>query len=159
MKTTSIVSFLFLVATAGCQPRKAPEKPTETSDFECKERRAAYIATGGFAGKEAGVLLDCQEHGPRIESWRALDGGGKKTSEHSIEPREFDDLWSEIEATGWRNLGDCDKTEAGEGEATYKIGVKDETHSSSLTCAGKELPFPYNRLIDSLDLLAGKYSE
>ena len=147
-------------AIAGCKKQTAtPQSPTPLADFECKERRAAYIASGGFAGAEVGVVMDCAPAGPRIHTWRLVGEDQKNTSEHSLTPDEFEEVWEKVEATGWRNLGDCDRTVPEEGEPTYKMGVKDEILAKSMTCVGKTLPFPYNRLVDTLDLVAAKYSE
>jgi hypothetical protein len=129
-----------------------------TTDFECKDRRVAYIVTNSFAGPEVGVVIDCAKRGPRLEKWRVLDeGGDRQASDFSLTPGEFEDVWERVEATGWRNLGDCDNPDASEGDPEYKIGIKDHAAAVSVTCVGKELPFPYNKLITELDLIAAAH--
>lgn len=139
---------------------KGPAQPAAGPEFACKDRRAAYIVTGSFAGPEVGVVMDCAEVGPRISKWIVLDeDGDRRTMEHSLTPGEFDALWDKIESTGWRHLGDCDNPQAAEGDPAYKIGVKDHVLAVTMNCAGKELPFPYNRLVNELDLKAAEYGD
>ena len=112
----------------------------------------------------APVWLPGGRRGDPAHAWwrdlaRAVDDGNRQASDDSISTAEFDEFWESIEATGWRNLGDCAETEPKEGEPTYKIGVKDESQAVSMTCTGRVLPFPYNRLVDSMDLLAAQYRQ
>ena len=139
----------------GGQSRGAAE---DVRNFQCRNRRVAYIATNHFAGPEVGVVIDCAERGPRVKRWVVIDdSGGKQTGEHSLTARVFDDLWEKIESTGWHNLGDCDNPGAGEGDPAYKFGIQDENGSVSLACEGKELPFPFDRLLNELDLLVAEH--
>lgn len=153
-----IMASLGLVAACGGSQSTGPQS-TDEQEFLCKERRIAYIVTGSFAGPEVGVVVDCAERGPRIMKWQVLSkDGDKKTMQHSLGAGEFNALWERVESTGWRHLGDCDNPEAVEGDPAYKIGVKDESLAVSMECAGKELPFPYNRLVNELDLKAAEYA-
>lgn len=153
-----VIALLAQVACGGSQKRAAAS--SDEQEFQCKDRRVAYIVTGSFAGPEVGVVVDCAEHGPRIHKWVVLTvQGDRKTMEHSLTPAEFDELWKRIESTGWRHLGDCDNPAAVEGDPEYKIGVKDDVLSKSMVCHGKELPFPYNRMVNELDLKAAEYGE
>lgn len=154
-----VLFLLFVLFTAcGGKARGSGESMSQ-DEFQCKDRRVAYIVTGSFAGPELGVIIECEGRGPRISKWHVLSSeGDKKTMDHSLTPEEFDTLWEKIESTGWRNLGDCNNPEAVEGDPVYKIGIKDDSMSVSMTCEGKELPFPYNRLVNELDLKAAEYA-
>jgi hypothetical protein len=150
-----------LAALAACGgPQKSAADSSGDRDFQCKERRIAYIVTGSFAGPEVGVVVDCAERGPRIMKWQVIGvAGDKKTMESSLSEGEFQELWQRVESTGWRHLGNCDNPEAVEGDPRYKIGIADESQSVSLECDGKELPFPYDRIVNELDLKAAEYGE
>lgn len=159
----SLMSFMVVaLGSAGCGGRPAAGSGSDEPaiEFECKDRRVAYIVTGGFAGPEVGVVMDCASTGPRIHKWVVLnEEGDKKTLEHSLDPDSFDEVWEKIESTGWRNLSDCDNPEAGPGDPEYKIGVKDHTLAVSMSCVGKTLPFPYNRVVNELDLIVAQFGE
>jgi hypothetical protein len=150
-----------LLGQVGCGgSQKGAAASSDDQEFQCKNRRIAYIVTGSFAGPEVGVVVDCAERGPRIMKWVVLsEQGDRQTMEHSLTSAEFDDLWKRIESTGWRNLGDCDNPDAVEGDPEYKIGVQDDVMNKSMACTGKELPFPFNRMVNELDLKAAEYSE
>lgn len=158
-RASELVAIAMITAFAtGCGGGQKPTNDTEVGDFKCRDRRVAYIATGHFAGPEVRVVVDCAERGPRIKRRVALDDkGGEQTGEHSLSVAQFNDLWEKIESTGWRNLDDCDNPSASEGDPAYKFGIKDENGAASLACAGKELPFPFDRLLNELDLLVAEH--
>jgi hypothetical protein len=159
-----------VLATGGCGGAKGGGGAAEQYDFDCRNRRMAYIATGHFAGPEVGVVVDCAERGPRIKRWVVMDvqageqtgeqageQAGRQTNQHSLTAREFDRLWEKFDSTGWRMLGDCDNPAAVEGDPAYKFGIQDHNGSVSLACAGKTLPFPFDRMLNELDLLVAQY--
>lgn len=146
---------LFVVACGG----KASGKKRADGAFSCDDRRVAYIGTGLFAGPEVGVVISCAERGPQIRRWVVLDeSGSKQDGARSLTPGEFDELWTKIDGTGWHNLSDCDNPNAGDGDPSYKIGIKNQQMAVSLSCTGNPLPFPFDRIVNELDLLVGKYS-
>lgn len=153
-----LVCALALAILAGCHGKKGAAPVMDDPNFNCADRRIAYIATGGFAGPEVAVVADCAESGPRIKKWIVMDDAGtRKDGAHSLTGGEFDDLWEKIESTGWRNLGDCDQTEAREGEPLYRFSVANNQVNKDLLCAGKVLPFPFDRIANELDLLTAEY--
>jgi hypothetical protein len=116
--------------------------------------------TGSFAGPEVGVVVDCAERGPRIMKWQVIGvTGDRKSMERSLSPGEFHELWQRIESTGWRHLGNCANPEAVDGDPMYKIDIQDDDLSVSLECDGKVLPFPYDRIVNELDLKAAEYGD
>jgi hypothetical protein len=164
--TVSTRLFLTLLAlaavalvAAGCGGSQKAAASDDDRNFQCKDRRIAYIVTGSFAGPEVGVVVDCAERGPRIMKWQVVGvTGDKQTMAHSLTTGEFHELWQRIESTGWRHLSNCNNPEAVDGDPKYKIGIQDESLSVSLDCDGKELPFPYDRIVNELDLKAAEYS-
>ena len=155
----SVIVAVALVSLAlGCGGSQNQGVSEDVRNFECANRRVAYIATGHFAGPEVGVVIDCAERGPRIKRWVVIDdSGGKETGEHSLTVRQFNDLWEKVDSTGWQNLSDCDNPDAGEGDPAYKFGIQDQNGSVSLACDGKQLPFPYDRLLNEIDLLVAEH--
>ena len=146
------------VALAGCGGKTAPKESEYNKNFACKDRQVAYIATNVFAGPQVGVVVDCAERGPRIKRWVVIDeNGGKKTGDKSLTAIEFDELWEKIESTGWRNLSDCENPNAAEGDPAYRYRISDAEQTVNLACAGNELPFPFNRMTNELDLIVAKY--
>jgi hypothetical protein len=156
-----IAPWAVALVLAGCGgSQKASVAAADDREFQCKNRRMAYIVTGSFAGPEVGVVVDCAERGPRIMKWQVIGvAGDRKTMERSLSPGEFHELWQRVESTGWRHLGNCDNPEAVDGDPRYKIGIQDDNLSVSLECDGKVLPFPYDRIVNELDLKAAEYGE
>lgn len=155
---TALLSAALVLPLNGCGSSQKSAMDPGAADFKCRDRRIAYIATGHFAGPEVRVIVDCAERGPRISRVVKLDDkGGEQTGEHSLTVAQFNTLWEKVESTGWRNLSDCDNPAAEEGDPAYKFGIKDENGASSLACAGKELPFPFDRLLNEIDLLVAEH--
>jgi hypothetical protein len=130
-------------------------------DFECRERRMEYLLAGGFVALEAGVSVTCNGDKVTLKTWRVTDKAGTThTKTHAMSQVEFNELWSKIESAGWRNLGDCDNPDAAEGDPLYVIDIGDIDHNVSLNCHGKGvLPFPYDRLVNELDLKAAGFPQ
>ncbi len=147
---------------AACPSGSGKRATTMVSeDFECHERRAEYSVQGGLmsVGKglqepEAGVIVTCAgERGPRLEKWRLTDKGGqRKTTVHELSPEEFDSFWDKIESTGWRNLSDCENPAAADNDPVYELTISTDQAEFTTTCPGRELPFPYDRIRNELDL-------
>ena len=158
-RALSLATLATLLCLSACGGGQKKTSGGDDKSFACDKRRIAYIATNHFAGPEVGVVVDCAERGPRIKRWVVIDkDGGKSTNEHSLTTAEFEDLWEKVDSTGWRNLTDCDNPEMVEGDPLYRFGIKQQDDATSLTCGGKTLPFPYDRLTNELDLLVAQYS-
>lgn len=149
---------VFLGAACGpSQPDAAG--PSDLADFECNDRRAEYMVVGGFVAPEAGVIVRCDGNNPRLTKWR-LDGDDRIESTHRLSGAQFDTLWKKIDSTGWRHLEDeCNNPAAVDGDPVYTIDIGDHAVDKALLCPGKELPFPYDRLVNELDLRAAGFGD
>lgn len=130
-------------------------------DFDCRDRRVEYMVAGGFVALEAGVSITCKGDEAQLKTWRMTDNQGTtRTKVHALSQVEFNELWAKIESAGWRNLGDCNNPDAADGDPLYVIDIGDVDLNVSLNCQGKgDLPFPYDRLINELDLKAAGFSQ
>ncbi|MGE0546763.1 MAG: hypothetical protein AB7R00_06885 [Kofleriaceae bacterium] len=124
----------------------------ESEAFECRDRSARYVAAHHMAG-ELGVQMDCAE-GPRILRWRTDKSGGRQDDAHSLSPGEFNKVWREIDGTGWTYLKDCTNGTMGKEDPTYTFEIKDDQASSTFQCQSQTMPYPYNAIVDPLDLAA-----
>jgi hypothetical protein len=141
-----------LVGCGGGGPQRA-EHP-DLAEFSCDGRRVEYMLVGGFVADEAGVSVLCDNDAPRLERWRVEDGQ-RNVETHELRRDEFEEVWRRIDSTGWRYLEeDCANPQAGDGDPVFAMDVADETLSRTFTCAGKTLPFPYDRLVNELDMKA-----
>ena len=146
--------FLALLAS-GCAGAPATTGGSRaTDDFECRDRRAEYIVVGGFAAPEAGVRAECEGGIPRLSRWRLVDGE-RITDSTELSAEQFEALWIKIDATGWRHLADdCENPAASPGDPAYTMDVADHALARSFGCSGRTLPFPYDRIVNELDLRA-----
>jgi hypothetical protein len=122
----------------------------EAADFECKQRSASYTTAHHISGDEIGVLIECEGSGPRIKRWKMDKAGTRLEDAHSISPVVFDQVWAEIEGTGWRNLGNCPPGE--KRDPIYQFDIKDETDQKSFSCQQPRMPYPWHDIVDPLDL-------
>jgi hypothetical protein len=126
----------------------------ENREFDCHERSAGYTLVGSLAGPEIGVQLDCAVAGPRIVRWTVDRAGVRDEHQASLGIHEFDRIWERIDGSGWRNLNDCTGS-GGEHDPAYAIEVKDWNRQRAFSCVNAgPLPFPYNTIVDELDLRA-----
>ena len=124
----------------------------EMQSFDCRSRRASYIVTHHLAGDEIGVQIDCAEVGPRIKRWRTDKSGTHQEDAHGLTPGDFDKIWKEIEGTGWQYLHDCENGTGGKRDPIYVFDVKDDQRQVSFQCQSQSMPYPYNAIVDPLDL-------
>jgi hypothetical protein len=146
-----------LVATlAACGASAKEQARREMQPFSCKERSVSYIVSHHMAGDEVGVLLDCAEAGPRIKRWKTLKGGTRVEDARGMTPREFDEIWRQVDGTGWQYLKDCTNGTGGKHDPVYVFDVKDDQAKGSFSCQSVTAPFPYNAFVDPLDAAAQK---
>lgn len=140
-----------LVSACGSRQKQAAE---EAQDFDCKDRIVSYIATNALGGSELGVQMDCQEAGPRIKRWRIDRQGNRLEDTRGVTPGEFDDVWRQIDGSGWAYLKDCGNGTSGEKDPIYVFDVKDDQQKATFQCQSQSMPYPYNTIVDPLDVLA-----
>ncbi len=148
-------SVLFLMLL-GCGASARKQAEHEAVDFQCKERVVSYVATHHMGGDEIGVQMDCSEKGPRIRRWRTDKMGKRIEDEHPMSPTDFDAVWREIDGTGWPNLKDCGNGTGGKQDPIYTFDIKDDQNKSSFQCQSREMPYPYNTIVDPLDMQSQK---
>ena len=156
----SAAAAMCLVAIAACgAPEKRRSRPGETTPFECNSRRAEYLVVGGFVAPEAGISMVCDGGGPRIITWRVEPGDDRVEQTHALSAEQFEATWEQVDSTGWRFLDkECGNPKR-KGEPIYTIDIGDHASQVSLSCVGKELPFPYDRLVNELDLRAAGFGD
>jgi len=144
------VSTAMLAASCGASARDQARR--EAVGFDCKQRMASYTTAHHMSGDEIGVQLDCAEKGPRITRWKADRGSARLEDSHPISPVEFERVWAEVDGTGWRNMTDCANGSGDKRDPLYQFDIKDEVDHKQFTCQGATMPYPYNDLVDPLDL-------
>jgi hypothetical protein len=145
-----------LLVLVACGPSVREQAMRDSQDFQCRDRIASYAATRHMGGDEVGVQLDCAEAGPRIKRWRMDKKGQKIEDSRKLTPGEFDQVWREIDGSGWPNLGDC-RGSLGKQDPIYTFDVKDNMNKATFMCqsVGK-MPYPHHTLVDALDVAAQK---
>jgi hypothetical protein len=137
---------------AGCGPSAAELARREGRDFDCRDRSISYTANRHIAGEELGVLMDCAVAGPRLVRWKSDRTGNRIEDKFSLSPAEFDRVWREIAGTGWENLQDCTTGSLLKQDPIYVFEVRDDQNQATFQCQSKVMPFPYNGLVDPLDM-------
>jgi hypothetical protein len=140
--------------TCACGGAQREQVARETQTFHCRNRSASYVAAHHMAGDELGVQVDCAQGGPRIKRWRSDKLGNRQDDARSLTPGEFDTIWKEIDGTGWANLRDCTSGTGGKQDPIYTFDIKDDQNQASFRCRSQAMPYPYNDIVDPLDLAA-----
>lgn len=131
----------------------------DLSQFDCNDRLIEYSVTGGFVAHEAGIRMECVGERPRLTRWTRDKDGEREPKTVQLSGEQFDATWEKIEAAGWRFLArECDGSGVS-GDPRYLIEVADSGASVALICQRKELPFPYDRLVNELDLRAAGFGD
>lgn len=159
-KRFNLTAPILLLLLTGC-PKGATNTVAsrDLSQFECNERRVEYMVAGGFVADEAGVIVGCEGEDPKLLKWY-LEDGERITSTHPLTAEQFDTLWKRVDSTGWRHLGEeCKNPGAAADDPAFVIDVADHAVSKSLICSGKTLPFPYDRIVNELDLRAAGFGD
>jgi hypothetical protein len=154
-------SIALVVLAAACGGGKgAGSGVGDLSQFECNGRQIEYMVAGGFVADEAGVRLECDGEKPQITRWRLESGGERRSERFFLSAEQFDSTWEKIDATGWRFLdNECANPGKAKGDPIYSIDVADHAASVTLASTGEELPFPYDRLVNELDLRAAGFGD
>jgi hypothetical protein len=137
-----------------CGGAQRDQVAREAQPFDCRNRIASYVVAHHMAGDELGVQIDCAQAGPRIQRWRTDIAGNRDEDAHGLTPGEFDKIWKEIDGTGWPNLHDCGNGTAGKQDPIYMFDIKDDQNKASFQCQSQSMPYPYNDIVDPLDLAA-----
>ena len=143
-------ALLLLVLGCGARQRQATD---EAQDFTCKDRLVSYVVSHHMGGDEVGVQMDCGK-GPAIKRWKIDKKGTRIDDARSLTPREFDKVWSEINGSGWENLKDCANGTGGDRDPIYVFDIKDDQNKASFQCQSQSMPYPYNTIVDPLDVAA-----
>jgi hypothetical protein len=141
-------------AAAGCGASAREQARREAQDFDCRDRAVSYTATRHIAGDEIGVQMDCAAAGPRLLRWKSDRNGGRVEDTWSLTPNEFDRVWREIAGTGWENLKDCTTGTLGKQDPVYVFDIRDDQNHGTFQCQSLTMPFPYNGIVDPLDVAA-----
>ncbi len=141
---------LFVVSCGGSHAQVESEREA----FQCKDRSVSYMASKHMSGDEVGVQMDCKEAGPRIKRWRTDKLGNRQNDTHAIAPYEFENVWKEVDGTGWPNLKDCQDGSLEKSDPVYVFDIKDDQNTATFQCQTRKMPYPYNDITDPLDLLS-----
>jgi len=156
MKPVLLVTLATLATFgAGCGGGHAKGVASEADSFACRDRSVSYMATLG-GGDETGVQMDCKEAGPRIKRWKTDKTGARKEDARAIAPGAFEQVWAQIDGTGWPNLHDCANGSLAKGDPVYVFDIKDDQNSASFQCQTRDMPYPYNDITDPLNLAANQ---
>ena len=147
---------LIAIVLGACGAGAREQAKREAQYFECKNRSVSYIASHHMAGAEVGVQMDCAEAGPRIKRWKTDKQGARLEDGHAMTPGEFDDIWRQIDGTGWPNLKNCSNGNGGKQAPVYVFDIKDDQNQATFECQTQSMPFPYNTIVDPLDVAAQK---
>ena len=140
--------------TTACGGAQREQVAQEAQRFDCRNRIASYVVAHHMAGDELGVQIDCAQVGPRIKRWRTDIAGNRDEDAHSLTPGQFDNVWKEIDGTGWPNLRDCANGTGGSHDPIYMFDIKDDQNQASFQCQSQSMPYPYNDIVDPLDFAA-----
>lgn len=152
MRNAALLGLLVALALAGCGARQR-QATDEAQDFTCKDRLVSYVVSHHMGGDEVGVQMDCSK-GPAIKRWKTDKKGTRIDDARSLTPREFDKVWSELSGSGWENLKDCGNGTGGDRDPVYVFDIKDDQNKASFQCQSQSMPYPYNTIVDPLDVAA-----
>lgn len=147
------LALALLLAACGGRQRAATAAQQQ---FECKDRYVSYIATNHLGGGEIGVQIDCAQVGPRMKRWRIDRAGNRLEDARGMTPGEFDETWRAVDGSGWAYLKDCENGTAGKHDPIYVFDMHDDEQKNSFQCQSQSMPYPYNTIVDPLDVAAQK---
>lgn len=154
MRSAAAIACLAGLALGACGGARRDQIEREAQRFDCRGRRASYTVAHHMADDEIGVQIDCADAGPRIKRWRTDKKGKRQEDARALTPGEFDKVWREIDGTGWPYLHDCGNGTGGRHDPIYMFDIKDDQNTAAFQCQSQSMPYPYNDLVDPLDLAA-----
>jgi hypothetical protein len=148
-KTACVV---IAILAAGClgggsKQQRGGADDDDIDEFKCNGRRAAYLLVGGFVAAEMGIQIQCAEDRPSLTKWTADESGEREEAKYPIGRDDFEQIW--------RAFADCLNSAAKDDDQIYTFDVADDDSQVAFTCQGKEQPFPFDRLVNALDIAAG----
>ena len=150
--TMSSLPIVIALGVAACGGRQS-QATAEQQDFTCRDRLVSYVVSHHMGGDEVGVQMDCS-NGPAIKRWKIDKKGTRIDDARSLTPAEFDKVWSELSGSGWENLKDCGNGTGGDRDPIYVFDIKDDQNTVSFQCQSQAMPYPYNTIVDPLDVAA-----
>jgi hypothetical protein len=147
----AVATFAAVAVLAGCAGGPKRGGGGGGPAFHCAGRHATYVVTGSIVATEAGVKLSCDGEVPQVEEYRLLDGGREDRRGGRVSADAFEEAWNAFEQAGWRMVADCKNPRAAKKDPFYVFEIADEEKQISVTCKGKELPYPHDTLRDALD--------
>ncbi len=161
MTRTALIlcSALLTACLGGGRQQRSTLDDDEVEEFKCNGRQASYVVVGGFVAYELGIEIKCEPTMAKLVKWTATADGELDESEHIIGRASFDEIWRDFEDAGWRNLADCLNTNADDDDEVYSFTVADADSDVTMVCQGRanNLPFPFDRLVNTLDQAAGEF--
>jgi hypothetical protein len=142
-----------LVACGGGQHAAAVSHDSQA--FDCRERTVSYTVTHGISADELGVQLDCSD-GPKIKRWKVDRKGKRLEDSRVLSAGEFEDIWKQVDGTGWTNLHDCTNGTGAKSDPIFTFDIKDDQNKASFACQARTMPYPYNDFVDPLDAAAAQ---
>ncbi len=126
------------------------------ADFKCGGRRAEYMESGSIMYAEQGVRMKCEGDVPMVEEYYDSDDGKEKKRSAKIGAGAWNKSWEDLENGGWRRLTDCSNPEAGDKDPIFTFEIADEDKTVTFRCQGKQLPFPFDTVLNALDNAKGE---
>jgi len=153
----AIFLFPLALASVGCF-RQSTTGPVRDPAFECLDRRMEYTSISTIMYAKQGVRLYCDGNVPTAEKWFIDKDGNEQRKSAEISAGTFDDAWKEFQAAGWRMLQEakCKNPSAAKKDPDQTFDVTDGEMTRHFQCKGTELPFPYDRMRNALDLSASE---
>jgi hypothetical protein len=154
MKRVSFVLWTIMIA-AGCGGGQHGARSSGPA-FTCDNRHAEYMESGGIMYPEQGVRMKCAGDVPTVEEYFDDEKGKETKRSAKISAGAWEKSWSAFEGSGWRLLNDCKNAGAGDKDPIYTFEIANDDKTVSFQCQGKQLPFPYDSVLNALDSAKGE---
>lgn len=154
MRSPRRAAGVVVALASACGGGQRAQIERDAQRFDCRGRRASYRVAHHLAADELGVQIDCADAGPRIRRWKVDKLGHRIDDARGLTPGEFDKVWREIDGTGWPYLRDCGNGTGGAHDPVYTFDIRDDQNKARFQCQSQAMPYPYNDIVDPLDLAA-----